>query len=122
MVYSTDDQWAQDRGYDDLDDYTDSGNSTPTSTQLGRYRSKANSNINKWIGCRTTDITDTVYTTYLKELELEVIERIRDKEINRRSNMDRNIFQPHDYLYKDEREELKRIGIEKGYILVGKVG
>lgn len=112
MVYSNDDDFAEDENYDNWSEYF-AAKGFPTKKTLTRWRKKANERINEWIGSFGVDITDSRFLEYLKGLELEVIQRMKDKTRDRKSkDGSAGIWNmPHDYIYKDERMKLKRLGV-----------
>ena len=120
MVYSDNNDFAISEDYDNWEAYKDKG-IYPKEATLLKQRNNANRNINKWIGSGNVDVTDSRYTEYLKGLEVEVIKRIQDKNVNRHTS-DRNIYMPHDYLYVDERTYLKEtVGVNTGWRVFGGV-
>ena len=121
MVYSDDDDFAQDSNFDSWDEYEASGK-YPRKKTLERHRLKANSAINRWIGSWNVDITDPRFIEELKNLELELIKRRHDKEKDRKTREGGGIYTPHDYLYQAERDHLKTIGMVLGYKVPGVVG
>jgi len=76
--------------------------------------------INRRIGSFNSDVSDSRFTEYLKQLCIEMVDRKYDKQINRETEI-RTIYNPHDYLYNDERNYLKSIGKILGHSVVGKV-
>jgi hypothetical protein len=117
-IYSTNDDYAISEDYDDWDAYKATGK-YPKEKTLIRQRTKANGKINQWIGSGATDINDARYNEYCKDLEIEVIKRIQDKQINRHTS-NRNIYSPHDHLYKDEKDYLMSVvGVNTGYRTAG---
>ncbi len=87
----------------------------PTKNKLTQDRLWANSIINKWTGSKNVDISDPAYTTWLKQLEVEVIMRMHDKGVDRKSGEAKGIYSPHDYLYKAERSYCIQIGVNTGH-------
>lgn len=122
MVYSTDDDFAEDENYDNWAEF-DAAKGFPKKKSLERWRKKANQRINEWMGSYGVDITDSRWLEYLKDLELEIIQRMKDKSRDRKTvDGSRQIWNmPHDYLYKDERTKLMRIGVMLGLRKVGGV-
>lgn len=122
MVYSDDDDFAEDENFDDWDAYA-LAKGFPTKKTLNRWRKKANERINEWIGSYGTDVTDSRFVEYLKDLELELIQRRKDKMRDRKSK-DGSMkvwTMPHDYLYEYERKKLMKIGVMTGFRKVGGV-
>lgn len=117
MVYSEDNDYALANNYDSWNEYVKAKPSFPTKKKLANDRIWANSIINRWIGCKNVDITDEAYTTYLVQLEVEVIQRMHDKGIDRKAGESKGIYSPHDHLYVEERKYLVSIGQNTGYRL-----
>lgn len=115
MVYSDNDDFAQSKDFASWQEYEDRGLYPRKKKTLETDRITANSKINMWIGCKTTDITDATYLPYLKSLEIEVMKRIHDKEKHRKAGEQQGMYSPHDYLYQAERNFLINIGQDTGH-------
>lgn len=117
MVYSEDVDYASENNYDSWNEFKNA-KSFPTKKKLAKDRVKANSIINRWIGCKNVDITDPAYTTYLKGLEVEVLMRMHDKGVVRKAGEARAhaaYSAGHDHLFIAERNYLASIGRATGY-------
>lgn len=114
MVYSDDDDFALANNYDSWEDYIAAKPGFPTKKKLTRDRLEANGKINRWTGSKNVDIADEAYTDYLRDLEVEVIQRIHDKGVDRKAGEAKGIYSPHDHLYVAERNYLVSIGVATG--------
>ena len=117
MVYSDDKDFALENNYDSWDLFTAS-KTFPTKTKLASDRIKANAIINGWTGSNNVDITDPAYLPYLKHLEVEVIMRMHDKGVVRKTGEARThvaYSAGHDHLFVAERNKLVSIGRSTGH-------
>jgi len=122
MVYSTDDDFAHDENFDNWTEFA-AAKSFPGKKTLERWRKKANERINEWVGSYGVDVDDSRFNEYLKDLELELIQRMKDKSRDRKTvDGSRGVWNmPHDYLYEYERKKLMQIGVVLGKRKVGGV-
>ena len=115
MAYSDKDDYALANNFKDWDEYQAKKPTFPIQATLEADIVAMNSIINGWIGCYNVDITDARFTTYLQQLETEMVMRKHDKSVDRKSGEAKGIYSPHDYLYQHERNHLITIGKATGY-------
>ena len=114
IVYSEDLDYVKKQNFDSWDEFK-LKHTFPTKDKLSQDRIWANSIINRWTGSKNVDIDDVRYNTYLNQLEVEVILRMQDKDVDRKSGEAKGIYSPHDYLYVAERNYLVSIGKATGH-------
>jgi hypothetical protein len=121
MAYATTDQWAIQRDYASFAAYNTANPNAVIEAKLTALLDKATSIINRNIGSYSTSVTSSVYTTDLKYLCIEMVDRML--QINFAEGKTQNIpmFSPNDYLVERERENLRSIGKILGYRKVGRL-
>lgn len=82
----------------------------------------ASGRINENIGSFTTDITDSRFTTRLKNLCIQMVKRMRQIDLAQGRVSQIPMFSPNDFLIDRERDYLQKIGKILGHRLVAKVG
>lgn len=123
MAYATIDEWAKNQNRSGFstgsDPFTDHA-TFPIQSKLEADLLAQAAIMNRWIKSYA-DISNAEYLPYLKQLNIEMVDRKYDKQVDRTSHEGRGIYNPHDYLYKDERKELIDIGVATGYRVAGGV-
>lgn len=94
----------------------------PTLAHLERLIRRANNIINRYIGCRPTNITHATYLADVQDLCLKMVIRQRQVELAQGQPARIPMFSPNDFLIDREREDLIDIGIVLGHRAIGEVG
>ena len=102
-------------------EYVSAGYTEPSADFLDTALEKATRIINRRIGFRTTNISDSSYLGWIQDLTHEVANRYMAVQRNKGFEGAMFRFSPQDYLYIDERDELRRIGKIKLNRRVGRV-
>lgn len=116
VSYSDKDDWAIDKNYTNWNAYTPTH---PKEVKLNNDLEAMASIINITIGSYAIISIGDGRDTWLKQLNIEMVDRKYDKQVDRTSHEGRGIYNPHDYLYSLERDKLYNIGIELGYRVFG---
>jgi len=120
--YCSINEWAQKKGYDTFALFIAKHTDYVTEEALTDMLEEATSMMNDEIGSGDTNITDTRYTTILRNLCYRMSNLMVDEEQGRAHEQKRSQYIPRDYMYERDRSRLQRIGLVKGYRAVGQVG
>lgn len=111
------------QGYDDFDALTAAHKDYPIEDTLEDMLEEATQLMNIEIGNMTTsNITDTGYTKFLRNLCYRMALLMVDEELGRANEERRSQFIPRDYMFERDRSKLQYIGLMAGYREVGNVG
>jgi len=117
-------EWCVKQGYDDFTAYSAEHTDYPTEDALTEMLEEATQMMNDEIGIKseTTNITDAAYTKVLRNLCYRMVNLMIDEEQGRAHEQRRSQYTPRDYMFERDRRRLQKIGVVKGYRVVGQIG
>ena len=119
--YCSKDEWADREKGLTWAAYVAVGYEDPTADDLEETLNMGTRIINKTIGFISSNITDSAYTVWLKDLNYQLANRIRAVKRNRGFEGAMFRFSPQDYLFINERKDLMDIGKIKKKRRVGRL-
>jgi len=116
-------EFAIKQGYANLAAYLAVHSDYPSEATLDDMLEEATQLMNMEIGLTgTTNITDSAYTTFLRNLCYRMVLLMLDEEQGRAQEQRRSQYIPRDYMFERDRAKLQRIGLLNESRVVGQVG
>lgn len=120
-TYADEDDWAINQNYASWTAYALANPNSPTLAHITELLTKGTRIINKNIGCYSTNVSDTRFTGDLLDLNITMVNRMRQIELGQGMAGQIPLFSPNDFLIEREREDLKNYGKILGYRKVGRI-
>ncbi len=124
LTYCSVTEWCKKQGFSNFGAFSDKNSDYPTEEALTDMLEDATQLMNLEIGIQSTgnNISDTGYTTMLRNLCYRMALLMIDEEQARAHEQRRSQFIPRDYMFERDRNKLQNIGRIKGYRVVGQIG